>query len=95
VPDAIGHILIASIVATPAAITVSALMVPGEMPASRAPCPSARRERHGRGHAERSKGSGPIQIVAMLIVRSPWLPANAPLGSAQVAGALTLQRMLG
>src|SRR5213078_2879255 len=31
VPDAIGHILIASIVATPAAITVSALMVPGPM----------------------------------------------------------------
>ena len=31
VPDAIGHILIASIVATPAAITVAALMVPGPM----------------------------------------------------------------
>ena len=31
VPDAIGHIIIASIVATPAAIVVSSLMVPGEM----------------------------------------------------------------
>jgi CNT family concentrative nucleoside transporter len=31
VPDAIGHIIIASFVATPAAIVVAALMVPGEM----------------------------------------------------------------
>jgi concentrative nucleoside transporter, CNT family len=31
VPDAIGHILVASIVATPAAIVVAALMVPGGM----------------------------------------------------------------
>lgn len=31
VPDALGHILIASIVATPAALVVAALMVPGEM----------------------------------------------------------------
>ena len=41
VPDAIGHILIASIVATPAAITVSALMVPGE---------TTREEEIGRAH---------------------------------------------
>lgn len=31
VPEAIGHIFVASIVATPAAITVAALMVPGAM----------------------------------------------------------------
>lgn len=30
VPDALGHILIASVVSTPAALTVAALMVPGE-----------------------------------------------------------------
>src|SRR5207245_3826870 len=34
IPDALGHILIASIISTPAAIAISVLMVPGEASAT-------------------------------------------------------------
>ena len=100
VPEAIGHILIASIVATPAAITVSALMVPGEM---------SHGERADIGRQDASamdaitrgtvEGVGLlIQIVAMLIVLVALVYlVNAILGllPAVAEAPLTLQRILG
>jgi len=70
VPEAIGHILIASIVSTPAALTVSALMVPGgrtheeavELPRVDASAMAA----VARGTVEGVELV--IQVVAMLIV---------------------------
>jgi len=100
VPEAIGHILIASIVATPAAITVSALMVPGEM---------SHGERADIGRQDASamdaitrgtvEGVGLlIQIVAMLIVLVALVYlVNAILGLLPPVAEtpLTLQRILG
>lgn len=100
VPEAIGHILIASIVATPAAITVAALMVPGPMTPGEA-------ERIARTASSAmdavTKGTVEgvellIQIVAMLVVFVALVAlANAILSLApDLAGApLTLQRLLG
>jgi concentrative nucleoside transporter, CNT family len=100
VPEAIGHIIIASLVATPAAITMAALMVPG---------PGG-----GAGHAaievpDRSamdaltRGTLEgvtllIQIVAMLLVLVALVHlANAILGAfPDLGGApITLQRVFG
>ncbi len=98
VPDAIGHILIASIVSTPAAITVSALMVPG---------PMTRDEGVGIGRQDASSMDAitrgtvegvelVIQIVAMLIVLIALVHlANAILGLLPLAEPLTLQRIFG
>jgi CNT family concentrative nucleoside transporter len=98
VPDAIGHILIASIVSTPAAITVSALMVPG---------PMTREEGVAIGQQDASamdaitRGTVEgvelvIQIVAMLIVLIALVYlANAILGLLPFAPPLTLQRIFG
>jgi CNT family concentrative nucleoside transporter len=105
VPGALGHILVASVIATPAAIAVSLLMVP-----------PARDERATGGAAADlvpSEASGSmdaitrgtldgaallVNIVAMLLVLVALVHlANAILGLApEVAGApLTLQRVLG
>ncbi len=100
VPGAIGHILIASIVATPAAITVSALMVPGEMTREAGAMPE-RQDASAMDAVTRGTIEGVgllIQIVAMLIVLVALVYlANAALALLpDVAGApLTLQRMLG
>ncbi|HEX7466020.1 MAG TPA: nucleoside transporter C-terminal domain-containing protein, partial [Usitatibacter sp.] len=70
VPEAIGHILIASIVATPAAITVAALMVPGEMTRGAA-VSIERQDSSAMDAVTRGTIEGVallIQIVAMLIV---------------------------
>jgi CNT family concentrative nucleoside transporter len=100
VPGALGHILIASIVATPAALVVAALMVPGAM----TPGSEARIERVDatamdavtRGTLEGVELV--IQIVALLIVMVALVAlANSILGVLpDFAGApLTLQRIFG
>jgi concentrative nucleoside transporter, CNT family len=100
VPEAIGHILIASIVATPAAITVSALMVPGPMTHGEA-ASIERQDASAMDAITRGTLEGVallIQIVAMLIV----LVALVYLVNSALAllpswdgEPLTLQRMLG
>ena len=100
VPEAIGHILIASIVATPAAITVAALMVPGEMTRGAAVA-IERQDSSAMDAVTRGTIEGVallIQIVAMLIV----LVALVYLVNSALAllpswdgEPLTLQRMLG
>jgi CNT family concentrative nucleoside transporter len=105
VPGALGHILIASIIATPAAIAVSLLMVP--------PAPREHATGGTAADLEPSAATGSmdaitrgtldgatllINIVAMLLVLVALVHlANAVLGLApDVGGApVTLQRMLG
>ena len=100
VPDAIGHILIASIVSTPAAIVVAALMVPGPMTRGET-VEIARQDASAMDAITRGTVEGVqliLQIVAMLIVLIALVYlVNALLGLLPaVAGApLTLQRMLG
>jgi CNT family concentrative nucleoside transporter len=98
IPDAIGHILIASIVATPAAITVAALMVPGDAVSEG----QAGIERQD-GNAMEAVTRGTIEgvqlllyITAMLIVFCALVYlANAILGLLPLAEPLTLQRIFG
>ncbi len=98
VPDAIGHILIASIVATPAAITVSALMVPGAM-TREAGVALPRTDTSAMDAVTRGTIEGVelvIQIVAMLVVFVALVYlANAILGLLPLAEPLTLQRLFG
>lgn len=100
VPDAIGHILIASIVATPAAIVVSALMVPGPMTVDEvgeiAQLDASAMDALTRGTVEGVQLL--LNIVAMLIVFVALVYlVNAALGLAPAVGdaPLTLQRILG
>jgi CNT family concentrative nucleoside transporter len=101
IPDALGHILIASIVATPAAVAIAVLMVPGDtsrtegeiMPPHDA---SSSMDAVTRGTLEGAALL--VNIVAMLLVLVALVHlANAALSLLpEVAGrALTLQRMLG
>ncbi len=100
VPDAIGHIFIASIVATPAAIVVSALMVPGPL-TREAGVAIPRQDASAMDAITRGTLEGlqlVLQIVAMLIVLVALVYlANSILSLAPDAGGapLTLQRMLG
>ncbi len=100
VPDAIGHILIASIVSAPAAITIAALMVPGPMTDERA-VEIPRQDASAMDAVTRGTIEGVallIQIVAMLIVLIALVHlANTILGLfPAVAGApLSLQRIFG
>ena len=98
VPDAIGHILVASIVSTPAAITVSALMVPGEMTHEEA-AELPRSEGGAMDAITRGTVEGMellIQVVAMLIVFVALVYlANSILGLLPLATPLTLQRIFG
>lgn len=100
VPEAIGHILIASFVATPAAITVAALMVPGPRSESAA-VPLATPDASAMDAVARGTIEGVgllIQIVALLLVLVALVHlANALLALLPDAfGApLTLQRFLG
>ena len=104
VPDALGHILIASLIATPAAIAVSLLMVPPEPGAGGADgdaelAPSAATSSMDAITRGTLDGAALlINIVAMLLVLVALVSlANALLGLApEVAGApITLQRALG
>jgi CNT family concentrative nucleoside transporter len=100
VPDAIGHIFIASIVATPAAIVVSALMVPGPMTHD-GRIDIARQDSSAMDAVTRGTIEGlqlVLQIVAMLIVLIALIYlVNVLLALLPDAGAapLTLQRILG
>jgi CNT family concentrative nucleoside transporter len=100
VPEAIGHILIASIVATPAAITVAALMVPGEMTPGAAVA-IERQDASAMDAVTRGTLEGVallIQIVAMLIVLVALVYlVNSALAILPSWGGepLTLQRTLG
>jgi CNT family concentrative nucleoside transporter len=100
VPDAIGHIIVASFVATPASIVIAALMVPGEMSREGA-VEIPRQDASAMDAVTRGTSEGAqllIQIVAMLIVLIALVHlANAALSLLPEAwGApLTLQRMLG
>ena len=105
VPGALGHILIASIIATPAAIAVSLLMVPpspeeratGGTAADLAPSEAASSmDAITRGTLDGAALL--VNIVAMLLVLVALVHlANAILGLAPDAGGapLTLQRILG
>jgi concentrative nucleoside transporter, CNT family len=98
IPDAIGHILIASIVATPAAITVAALMVPGPM-TSEGEVAIARQDSSAMDAVTRGTLEGVqllLYITAMLIVLAALVYlANAILGLLPLAEPLTLQRIFG
>src|SRR5580765_2760000 len=100
IPDALGHILIASVVSTPAAIAISVLMVPGEAPATQARLvslpASSSMDALTRGTVEGVQLL--INVVAMLLVLVALVSlANQILALfPQVAGApVTLQRALG
>jgi CNT family concentrative nucleoside transporter len=98
IPDAIGHILIASIVATPAAITVAALIVPG--PTGRGEDVAiARQDASAMEAVTRGTLEGVqllLYITAMLIVFCALVYlANAILGLLPLAEPLTLQRIFG
>jgi CNT family concentrative nucleoside transporter len=98
VPDAIGHILIASIVATPAAIVVAAMMVPGGSAGEaevRIESPDANAmEAITRGTLEGLQLL--LQIVALLIVLVALVHvANTLLALLPLEEPLTLQRLFG
>lgn len=100
VPDAIGHIFIASIVSTPAAIVVAALMVPGPMTREEG-VRIARQDASAMDAVTRGTIEGVqllLYIVAMLIVLVALVHlANAILALLPSLGdaPLTLQRILG
>ena len=100
VPDALGHILIASVISTPAAIAISVLMVPGEAPATEGKLlpqtATSSMDAVTRGTIDGVQLL--INIVAMLLVLVALVSlANQILALfPQVAGApITLQRVLG
>jgi concentrative nucleoside transporter, CNT family len=100
VPDAIGHILIASIVATPAALVVSALMVPGPMTHEES-ADIGRQDASAMDAIARGTIEGlqlVLQVAAMLVVLIALVYlANAILAllPAFDGAPLTLQRILG
>jgi CNT family concentrative nucleoside transporter len=98
VPDAIGHILIASIVSTPAALTVSALMVPGGMTREEA-VQLPRMDESAMAAVARGTVEGielVLQVVAMLIVFIALVYlANAVLGLVPLPKPITLQGIFG
>jgi CNT family concentrative nucleoside transporter len=100
IPDALGHILVASIISTPAAIAISVLMVPGEALATEGKLVSqsatSSMDALTRGTVEGVQLL--INIVAMLLV----LVALVGLANQILAllpqvwgGAITLQRLFG
>jgi CNT family concentrative nucleoside transporter len=100
VPDALGHILIASIISTPAAIAISVLMVPGKAPATEGKLVSqtatSSMDAVTRGTVDGMQLL--VYIVAMLVVLVALVSlANQILALLpEVAGApVTLQRVLG
>jgi CNT family concentrative nucleoside transporter len=100
IPDALGHVLIASIVSTPAAIAISVLMVPGKAPVTEGKL-VAQAATSGMDALTRGTVDGVqllINIVAMLLVLVALVSlANQVLALLpDVAGApITLQRALG
>jgi len=101
VPDALGHILIASIVSTPAAIAISVLMVPSSAPATGGVLVPTQRASSSMDAITHGTVEGVqllVNIVAMLVVPVALVRlANQLLALLpDIAGAqLTLQRILG
>jgi len=101
IPDAIGHILTASIISAPAAITVSRIMVPETGPATSGEIAPPRQAKSAMDAVTRGTMDGIallINIIAMLIVLIALVHlVNALLGLLPEFGgrAITLQRMLG
>ncbi len=100
IPDALGHILIASIISTPAAIAISVLMVPGEASATEGKLVSqaatSSMDAVTRGTVDGAQLL--VNIVAMLVVLVALVSlANQVLALLpEVAGApVTLQRLFG
>ena len=100
IPDALGHILVASIISTPAAIAISVLMVPGKESATEGrlvpQAATSSMDAITRGTLDGIQLL--INIVAMLLVLVALVSlANQALALLpEVAGApLTLQRILG
>jgi CNT family concentrative nucleoside transporter len=100
IPSALGHILIASIISTPAAIAISVLMVPPDAPATEGKLVS-QTATSSMDAVTRGTVDGVqllLNIVAMLVVLVALVSlANQILGLLpDVAGApVTLQRVLG
>ena len=101
IPGALGHILIASIVSTPAAIAVSILMVPPAAPVTQGALVPQQTATSSMDAVTRGTVDGVqllINIVAMLVVLVALVSlANQILGLLpDVAGVpITLQRVLG
>src|SRR5882672_10512487 len=100
IPDALGHILIASIISTPAAIAISVLMVPGKASATEGKLASgaatSSMDAVTRGTVDGAQLL--VNIVAMLLVLVALVSlANQVLALLpEVAGApVTLQRLFG
>ncbi|MBN1865404.1 MAG: hypothetical protein JW808_10920 [Victivallales bacterium] len=101
VPDALGHILVASVISAPAAIMVSQIIIPGQGGLA-CPMQGFVPEMHADSTMDAlAKGvdSGVrllINIIAMLIVMVALVSLlNMLLGLLPVEGGLTLQRILG
>ena len=101
IPDALGHILIASIVSTPAAIAISILMVPTVAPATEGELVASQPAGSSMDAVTRGTVDGAqllVNIVAMLVVLVALVSlANQLLALfPDVAGSpITLQRLLG
>jgi CNT family concentrative nucleoside transporter len=101
VPDALAHLLIASIVATPAAIVVASLMVPPGSNLTRGDALPPAADKSSMDAITRGTIEGVellIQIVAMLVVFVALVAlVNALLGLLPSVGgtALSLQRLFG
>ena len=101
IPGALGHILIASIISTPAAIAVSILMVPSAAPVTEGALVPQQSATSSMDAVTRGTLDGVqllLNIVAMLVVLVALVSlANQILGLLpDVAGApVTLQRVLG
>ena len=100
-PDALAHILIASVISTPAAIVVATLMVPPQGPSTggdRLPEVESRSAMDAIARGTQDGAALLIGIISMLIVfiALVWL-LNALIGLAPPLGGapLSLQRMLG
>jgi CNT family concentrative nucleoside transporter len=100
-PDAIGHLLVASVVAIPVAIAVAALMVPSDAPPDRASIALPREDANAIAALTRGTLEGLqllLNVVAMLVVFVALVAlANAVLGLLpSVGGApLSAERILG
>ena len=101
IPDVLGHLLIASIISTPAAIAVALLMVPPDGPPTGGDLTLAREARSAMDAVTKGTVDGVallINIIAMLVVLVALVAlANQALALLPQAGGgpITLQRVLG
>ncbi|MEI7445036.1 MAG: nucleoside transporter C-terminal domain-containing protein, partial [Burkholderiales bacterium] len=100
-PDALGHLMAASVVAIPVAIAIAAIMVPSDTPPDRTPIALGREDASAIAAVTRGTLEGVqllINIVAMLIVFVALVAlANAALALLpEVGGApVSAERILG